>query len=273
MTYKPSPKPDFDKPTHIKYDLIEPYMWGDEKTGKVKDWIYVSNLSLHQIIFGLEPKGNFKHSDQYRTIFGADEFLYVLSGVLIINNPENGETHKVNAGESVFFRKDTWHHGFNYSDDYLQVLEFFSPPPLTGNSGLYAKEKKLLEKSIYKRQDISFHNNDFKNENTFKIIKKDNLVWSLEGPNQEVLIGNYVKTEFLNVKLITLLPFQKTHVFEFDNNTSYLSLNDNIKVSINNNNQECKLNKKDGLYIPANNTFTLENKNDFNVEIILCEGL
>ncbi|MBT4951572.1 MAG: cupin domain-containing protein [Pelagibacteraceae bacterium] len=273
MTYKPSPKPDFDKPTHIKYDLIEPYMWGDEKTGKVKDWIYVSNLSLHQIIFGLEPKGNFKHSDQYRTIFGADEFLYVLSGVLIINNPENGETHKVNAGESVFFRKDTWHHGFNYSDDYLQVLEFFSPPPLTGTSGLYAKEKKLLEKSIYKRQDISFHNNDFKNENTFKIIKKDNLVWSLEGPNQEVLIGNYVKTEFLNVKLITLLPFQKTHVFKFDNNTSYLSLNDNIKVSINNNNQEYKLNKKDGLYIRANNKFTLENKNDFNVEIILCEGL
>ena len=69
------------------------------------------------------------------------------------------------------------------------------------------------------------------------------------------------------------MSFQKTHVFEFDNNTSYLSLDDNINVSINNNNQECKLNKKDGLYIPANNTFTLENKNDFNVEIILCEGL
>ena len=103
MAYKPSPKPDFDKPTHIKYELIEPYMWGDEETGEVKDWIYVSNLSLHQIIFGLDPKGNFKHSDQYRTIFGADEFLYVLSGILIINNPENGETHKVNAGESVFF--------------------------------------------------------------------------------------------------------------------------------------------------------------------------
>ena len=64
-------------------------MWGDKITGKVKDWIYVSNESLHQIIFGMEAKGNFKHSDQYRTIFGADELMYVLSGVLIINNPEN----------------------------------------------------------------------------------------------------------------------------------------------------------------------------------------
>ena len=44
-----------------------------------------------------------------------------------------------------FFRKDTWHHAFNHSDDYLQVLEFFSPPPLQGTSGLYAKEKKLLK--------------------------------------------------------------------------------------------------------------------------------
>ena len=91
MTYKPSPKPDFDKPTHIKYDSMETHIWGDDIAGKVKDWIYVSNLSLHQIIFGMGPRGNFKHSDQYRTIFGADELLYVLSGVLIINNPERNK--------------------------------------------------------------------------------------------------------------------------------------------------------------------------------------
>ena len=100
MTYKPSPKPNYIKPTHIKYDSMETHMWGDEITGKVKDWIYVSNKSLHQIIFGMEARGKFKHSDQYRTIFGADELMYVLSGVLIINNPETGETHKINKGEN-----------------------------------------------------------------------------------------------------------------------------------------------------------------------------
>ena len=40
MTYKPSPKPNFYKPTHIEYNKIETYMWGDEEAGKVKDWIY-----------------------------------------------------------------------------------------------------------------------------------------------------------------------------------------------------------------------------------------
>jgi hypothetical protein len=272
IIYKPSPKPNFNKPTHIKYDLIETHMWGDEISGKVKDWIYVSNKSLHQIIFGMESKCNFKHSDQYRTIFGADELMYVLSGVLIINNPETGETQKVNKGESVFFRKDTWHHAFNYSDEYLQVLEFFSPPPLTGTSGLYAKEKKLLENNIYKKKNFDSLS-DFKNQNTFKIIKKDDLVWSLEGPQQEILIGTFISTKFLKVHVIKLLPNQKTHNFKFLKNTTFLSLNNNIKVNIIERNREFILNEKDGMYLPDNTNFIIENMNDYESSLIYCEGL
>ena len=272
MIYKPSPKPDFIKPTHIKYDSLEPHMWGDEITGKVKDWIYVSNKSLHQIIFGMEARGSFKHSDQYRTIFGADELMYVLSGVLIINNPETGETQKINKGESVFFRKDTWHHGFNHSDDYLQVLEFFSPPPITGTSGAYAKEKTLLKKSLYIKKNYNSENN-LKNQNTFKIIKNDNLVWRLEGPNQEILIGTFVNTEFLKVHIIKLLPNQRTHNFNFLKNTSFLSLNNNVKVNIIDNNDEYILSEKDGMYLPEKTSFIIENMNSIESNIIFCEGL
>ena len=100
MTYKPSPKPNFYEPTHIKYQLMDTYIWGDEESGRVKDWIYVSNESLHQIIFGMDSGSSFKHSNQYRTVFGADELLYVLSGTLVINNPVTGETQKINKGES-----------------------------------------------------------------------------------------------------------------------------------------------------------------------------
>lgn len=272
MTYKPSPKPDFISPTHIKYDLIETHMWGDNITGKVKDWIYVSNKSLHQIIFGIEARGNFKHSDQYRTIFGADELMYVLSGVMIISNPETGEIQKINKGESVFFRKDTWHHAFNYSDEYLQVLEFFSPPPITGTSGVYAKQKKLLENSIYKRKNYNLAN-DFRNQNTFKIIKKDDLVWSLEGPKQEILIGTFVNTEFLKVHIVKLLANQQTHNLKFLQNTTYLSLNNNIKVKIIETNEEYILSEKDGMYLPDNTNFIIKNMNAYESSIIYCEGL
>ena len=273
MTYKPSPKPNFFEPTHIKYKSMETYMWGDDETGKVKDWIYVSNDSLHQIIFGMDSNSKFKHSDQYRTIFGADELLYVLSGLLIINNPETGETHKIRKGESVFFKKDTWHHAFNYSNEYLQVLEFFSPPPITGTSGAYAKQKKLLENSIYTRNDKINSNLPFKNQDTFKIIKESDYVWSLEGPNQETLIGTMVKSDFLDVRMITIRAGQKSHTFQFDKNTTYLSLNDNLKVGLVNNDSEYVLNKQDGLYFPASTSYFIENLNQFDAKIIICIGL
>ncbi len=73
--------------------------------------------------------------------------------------------------------------------------------------------------------------------------------------------------------MIKLLPKQKTHVFEFKKNTSYLSLNDNIKVNIVKDKEEYTLSKKDGLYFPAGTQFFLENTNNYNVEIIFCEGL
>lgn len=272
MTYKPSPKPDFHEPTHIDYKKMETYMWGDDEAGKVKDWIYVSNKSLHQIIFGLEPGGSFKHSDQYRTIFGADELLYVLSGVLIINNPETGETHKILPGDSVFFNKDTWHHAFNYSEEYLQVLEFFSPPPITGTSGAYAKEKKLLKNLKYKRDNYLYPSENFKNENSFKIIKKKDYIWSLDGNNQETLIGTLVKTQNLDVKIINLKPLQETNIFNFNKNTSYLSLSDNLEIFFDNK-KKFLLSKKDGLYLPHNYSFKIKNLNNFDANIIFCVGI
>ena len=39
---------------------------GGKEAGSIKDWIYVSNESLHQIIFGMDPGGNFKHCNQYK---------------------------------------------------------------------------------------------------------------------------------------------------------------------------------------------------------------
>ena len=273
MTYKPSPKPNYFKPTHIKYKLMETYLWGDAEAGNVKDWIYVSNESLHQIIFGMEPGANFKHSNQYRTIFGADELLYVLSGVLVISNPETGEVQKISKGESVFFRKDTWHHAFNFSNEYLQVLEFFSPPPITGTSGAYGKKQKLLTHSIYNRNKENTNDVSFINQKSFKTIKENDYIWSIDGPNQETLIGTLIRTEFLDVRIITLGAFKKSHIFEYDKNTSYLSLDDNLKVNIIKEKNCYNLEKKDGLYLPSLTQFTIENLNNYEARIIICVGL
>ena len=77
----------------------------------------------------MPPGGRFGHSGDNPTIFAADELLYVLDGVLMLSDPATGETQRAAAGEAVFFRRNTWHHGRAASDQGVRVLEFFSPTP------------------------------------------------------------------------------------------------------------------------------------------------
>jgi len=139
-----TPRPTFDSPTHIRHQDVTLHLWGDEGSGEVADWVYVSSDKIHHLVFGLAPGQSFGHSDRHRTIFAADEFLYVMSGTLILLNPEIGEVHKVESGEGVFFRRDTWHHGISFGDEALRVAEFFAPPPSSGASSAYARTKDLL---------------------------------------------------------------------------------------------------------------------------------
>ena len=143
--YRPSPRPNFDEATPLRRTDVVTYTWGDEGSGEVQDWIYVSSEKIHQLVFGLPPGGVFRHSDEFRTIFAADEILYVLSGTMLLSDPSTGETHRVETGEAAFFRRDTWHHAYASGGDALRVLEMFAPPPAAGASGSYARSQPLLQ--------------------------------------------------------------------------------------------------------------------------------
>ena len=89
-----SPRPSFDRPTHIPYEDATRHVWGDDVSGKVIDWIYVCSSKIHQLVFSMPIGGRFGHSDTHRTIFAADELYYVISGTFVVANPETGEAHR-----------------------------------------------------------------------------------------------------------------------------------------------------------------------------------
>ena len=273
MTYKPSPKPDFSKSTIIKYAKIKIHLWGDEESGFVKDWIYVSNKSLHQIIFGLSARTNFKHSNEFRTIFGADELLYVLNGTMVIGNPQTGELHRVEKGEFIYFSKDTWHHAFNYSNEDLQVLEFFSPPPLTGTSGAYAKQKPLLRNFRY-GQNYTLDPLKLSNKKkSFKKINKNEINWSLIGENQEQLMGTIVNTKNLKVHILKVLGGQSTPKINFVNHSVFFILENKLKVTLSNKKSKLAVNYKDSVYLKSGDCLQFYNQSRKEASIIVCEGI
>ena len=144
---RPTPRPVFDRPTVIGASDRARHIWGDADSGFVLDRVYLSSQTLHVLEFSMPPGGRFGHSRDNPTIFAADELLYVLEGALLLSDPSTGETQRAVAGEAVFFRRDTWHHGRASGDMGVRVLEFFSPTPATGASSAYARTQPYLERT------------------------------------------------------------------------------------------------------------------------------
>lgn len=257
MAYTPSPRPQFDGPTHIRYDAVPRHLWGDEDSGQVADWIYVSNGKIHQIVFGLPGKGVFRHSDQYRTIFAADEVYYVLSGVLVMANPETGEVYRARPGEAIFFRRDTWHHGFNYSTEPLRVLEYFAPPPLQGTSGAYARTKTNLTELRYAQDEWLGHWNPLAKPaqdraQTMRLLREDDVLWRLEGQSEQTLVSLMISTEHLTVGQVHLMAGQNSqaHAHAGDESVYLLEGTLNIRLLDVQGTSWFELNPGDGFYIP-----------------------
>jgi quercetin dioxygenase-like cupin family protein len=274
MGYSPSPRPTFSGPAHIPYDAITRHLWGDELAGEVADWIYVSSDKIHQLVFGLLPGHAFRHSDEFRTIFAADEIFYVLSGTMVLCNPETGEVHRLLPGEAAFFRRDTWHHAFNYSREPLRVLELFAPPPSQGTSGAYARTKPNLLHSSYTQDQWLGHwpmaQAEIQRGFTIKVLRETDLMWRIEGKQKEVLVGLLAATEYLTVGKLYLLPGQQSDVQIHGGDESLYLLEGtlNIRLPENDGQRWFELKPRDGFYIPEGVPHQYYNISDQPVSLI-----
>lgn len=277
MAYSPSPRPTFDGPAHIPYSQVTRHLWGEPDAGEVSDWIYASTDKIHQLLFGLAPGGSFRHSDSFRTVFAADEVLTVVEGNMVIANPETGEVHLVKTGESVFFRRDTWHHAFNDGPGPLRVLEYFAPPPSQGTSGSYARTRPLLERARYEQaehmQSIPMQNEAIRAQHTMKVLRDSDLIWRMEGDpcdGPPMLIGLLAATEHLTVGRGRLRPGQKSPLQRHAGDESLYLLSGTLNVFVPEAEGQrwFELSPKDGFYLPAGTPHQYHNVTGEPVEFI-----
>lgn len=204
-----SPRPTFDGPAAIPYATVTRFLWGDEVSGEVSDWIYASTDKLHMLVFGLPPGGRCLHSEDHRTIFGADVAYHVLQGRLVMANPEAGEVRVAEVGETVLFRRDTWHHIFSESMEQLRVLEFFAPPPSTGTSRKYAQAQPFLDGARYGNDSLLGRWPQAEPDPTLHLRSQYDVLWRRDG---DALVGVILTTEHLTVASLSLLPGMRSSV-------------------------------------------------------------
>src|SRR5690625_4265186 len=144
-----TPRPTFPTAAVIRSNEAASHLWGDPASGFVSDRVYVSSDVLHVLRYELGPGRRFVHSPTNATVSAADVTYIVLEGTLWAADPEHGEVRPVRAGETLVFRRDTWHHVFNPGPEPVRVLEFFAPPPSRGTASTYAKQQPMLSEVHY----------------------------------------------------------------------------------------------------------------------------
>jgi quercetin dioxygenase-like cupin family protein len=274
MGYTPSPRPTFDGPAHIPFETATRHLWGDATAGEVADWIYVSSDKIHQLVFGLLPGAMFRHSEEYRTVFGADELFYVLSGVLALCNPETGEVHRALPGEAIFFRRDTWHHAMNCGTEPLRVIELFAPPPSQGTSGAYARTKPYLTTPRYTQDQWlgrwPMARQEASRGATMHVLRDADMLWRLEGCERPALVGLLASTEHLTVGKLHLLPGQQTdaQIHAGDESLYLLEGTLHIRLPENQGQRWFELKPGDGFYIPEGVPHQYYNVSDKPVSLL-----
>ena len=245
-----SPRPTFDGPAAIPSSAAVRYLWGDDVSGEVSDWIYASTDLIHMLVWALPSGGKCLHSDTHRTVFGADVTYFVLGGTLVLANPETGEVRVAEAGEFVLFRRDTWHHIFSHGLDQLRVLEFFAPPPSTGTSRKYAQTRPLLEEVRHANEELLGQWPPVEPEPTLHLRTASDTLWRRDG---DALVGITVSTEHLTVGTLSLLPGYHSDTREHGGDETLYVLDGVLNVRTWSDGSEGwhELHPGDGFYCPA----------------------
>ncbi len=256
-TYKPSPRPTFDGPTLITRMGVTRHVWGDNEAGEVNDWIYASTDKVHCLVFGVGPEGSYRHSKEFRTIFGADEYLHVLEGEMVLINPETGHVVHVPTGHGASFGPDTWQHVYAHGGEPLRVLELFAPPPSAGTSGAHARTRPYLEQSDWRYYDDT-HLGGGRNHGAFTVHDGRDAVLRYE---PGVLTGVEISTQHLTAGWIELSPGGIATGKAHGGDLILFSLSGSTYVRASHGEGEvvAELGDEDAMYVPAGSTYDIRN--------------
>lgn len=245
------------QPKVLRYADLERRTWGDEQTGRLSDWFYADDVDLNLNIVGMAPQGAALNSPANPTVFGADELFYVIEGVMVQSNPVTGEVFVINPGEAIFFRKDTWHFQWNYSNSQLRMLEFFQPAPKAGTGGAYARAQPPLAEAPKGGQDELLGNwpmaRDLPREQTAWVIRDDNMLWRMEGTvrGREILVGILASTEHLTAGKMRFVGGQRSCDYEHNGEKVIYVETGELHVEFPDTKKWVELGAWDGLRIPA----------------------
>ena len=116
----------FEDPVLVRHQDAVRFLWGDEESHQVYDWIYGRGERISALIFSLRPGEYFKSSKTWKTLYDQDRFYYVLQGQLEIQLSD--EVYLLRPGDSIYFEGPLLRRLAARGDETLRFISVITPP-------------------------------------------------------------------------------------------------------------------------------------------------
>ena len=261
-------------PLHVPYEQVPRMMWGDAQAGYVIDWMYPTSDNLHFTMFSLRPGAFWRHSENFLPSYGADEGFYVLQGSFTLHNPETGEVVVANQGDALHLRPNTWHYGYNFTDEETVVAEAFAPVPPFEEFTVEGLNRAAppLQRVVGGRYDLmddwprsARRQNEIE---TLWALRPADWLHIIVGQTTPVRVSLFVATDKLTMGYFRLLPGTVADPETHPGDECALVLRGRLHVRVAGLDETYELSERDCFFAPAGVEHQYFNLTDQAVEVV-----
>jgi quercetin dioxygenase-like cupin family protein len=247
----------------VRHSEAVRFLWGDEESHQVADWVYGGGEQVGSFIFTLRPGEYFKWSKRWKPLYNQHRFYYVVEGDLAIHDPETGDVAVAREGEAIYWRGNKWHFGYNVGPKEVVVLDWALPreprPPGVTSEVEASALKPDLERVVNGRYDLLGKwptelprvRDDAFREGRPVTIRREDCLNVILGDELSVLVRLYVSSEAITAGAITLLPGQMTEPETHPGEEVVFSLRGRLNVYLPESFDWFELQRLDTLFVPA----------------------
>jgi hypothetical protein len=204
------PEVAFDEPHLTRRSETVRYTWGDDQSGQTSDWIYVSMEDVSQVVFGMPSGARYRQSDDFRDAYDSDILWRLLSGEVVIADPDTGEVGRAVAGESFFFEGEMRRFVYSIGAEPARLLEFSVPSAIESvrharrytDSGVV----RLAQDEFLGRWPHALR--EQQESSRIHVLRPEHKLWRLS--DREIPVGVLVSTPRLTAGEIRLRPGEVT---------------------------------------------------------------
>ena len=206
----------FNGPTLVRHSEAARFLWGDEESHQVNDWVYGRGERLYSLIFSLRPGDYFKSSKTWKPLYDQDRFYYVLQGNLTMHDPVSGEVAVAEEGEAVYWSGQKWHFGYNFGRRETLILDWAAPAERAADVPEVEVSRKkpdlqeiaggryeLLGRWPAERRDVQ---KTAWREGGMVAVGRQDCLHLIHGDDKPTLVSLFVSTPVITCGVIDLLP-------------------------------------------------------------------